>query len=153
MSSFCLRLTWLKVKLPFYLRLRTWYVRCFCQALGTQGRAPSTIRGYLTSIAAVHKSAGFPDPTAHYLTRRLIKGLVLAHGTVDDRDPLSEQDLTSLLHVLRHVGCSSYNLSLFRAMFVLMFLVSYESCISRLRISWSLLGCLFVCLLQLRRVT
>ena len=104
-----------------FLPASPYLVRCFCQALSTQGRAPSTIRGYLTSIAGVHKAAGFPDPTAHYLTRRLIKGLVLAHGSVDDRDPLSEQDLTSLLHALRHVGCSSYNLSLFRAMFVLMF--------------------------------
>ena len=104
-----------------FLPASPYLVRCFCQALSTQGRAPSTIRGYLTSIAGVHKAAGFPDPTAHYLTRRLIKGLVLAHGSVDDRDPLSEQDLTSLLHALRHVGRSSYNLSLFRAMFVLMF--------------------------------
>ena len=93
---------------------------CFCQALSTQGRAPSTIRGYLSSISGVHKSAGFPDPTAHYLTRRLIKGFVSAHGTVDDRDPLSEQDLTSLLQAFRHVGYKSYNLSLCRAMFALM---------------------------------
>jgi len=54
------------------------------------------------------------------LTRRLIKGFVSADGTVDDRDPLSEQDLTSLLQALRHVGYTSYNLSLCRAMFALM---------------------------------
>ena len=104
-----------------FLPASPYLVRCFCQALSTQGRAPSTIRGYLTSFAGVHKAACFPDPTAHYVTRRLIKGLVLAHCSVDDRDPLSEQDLMSIIHALRHVGCSSYNMSLFRATFVLMF--------------------------------
>ena len=60
-------------------------VGCFCQVLGDERKAPSTIRGYLASTAGVHNSAGHPGPTSNDLTRKHINNLTHGHGTVDQR--------------------------------------------------------------------
>ncbi len=73
-------------------------VRCFCQALGDERKAPSTIHGYLASIAGVHNSAGYPDPTSNYLTRKHIKNLT---KTIGGRPEIAPQGCSScrVLHL------------------------------------------------------
>ena len=65
------------------------HIRCFSQALSEEGKAPSTVRGYMSGTAVVHTSAGYNDPTSNYLVSKHLKGLTSEHGSVDDRHPLS----------------------------------------------------------------
>ena len=71
------------------------HIRCFIQALSEEGKASSTVRGYMSGTADVHTSAGYNDPTSNYLVSKHLKGL--------------------------HVGCSTFPLALLRAMYALMF--------------------------------
>ena len=76
-----------------FLAASPWFVRCFCEALYKEGKAPNTIRTYLAAIADVHKSAGFVDPTSDYLVTKYMRGIAKHRPSRDTRRSISTRDL------------------------------------------------------------
>ena len=62
-------------------------VRCFCETLCKEWKAPSTIHTYLAAIADVHKSAGFIDQTTNYLITKYMRGIAKHRPNIDIRSP------------------------------------------------------------------
>ena len=57
----------------------------------------------MSVTAGVHQSAGYNDPTSNYLLLIHLMGLTREYGTVDDRHPLSQDQLTQLIKAQRHI--------------------------------------------------
>ena len=96
-------------------------IRCFCEALCKEGKAPSTIRTYLEAIADVHQSTGFTDPTSNYLVTKHMRGVAKHRPSINTRSPLSTHDLKKLVKALSATGCTFFTLALLKTMFALMF--------------------------------
>ena len=73
----------------------------------------------MTTIADIHKSAGFKDPTSNYLVTKHMRGVAKRRPSVDVRSPLSPRDLKRLIEARSTTGFSTF--VLLRAIFVLMF--------------------------------
>ena len=96
-------------------------VIAFVQHLKNEGKAPNTIRTFLSAISERHKACRYPDPTNDYLVAKTVKGVAHACPHVDQRQPLSTRDLSIIIKSVPTSRCSSYTVILLRAMFSLMF--------------------------------
>lgn len=96
-------------------------VIAFVQYLKDEGKAPSTIRTFISAISERHKACRYPDPTNDYLVVKIVKGVAHACPHVDQRQPVSSRDLSLIIKSVPLSKCSSYSVVLLRAMFSLMF--------------------------------
>ena len=96
-------------------------VIAFVQHLKNEGKAPNTIRNFLSAISERHKACRYPDHTNDYLVAKTVKGVAHACPHVDQRHPLSTRDLSIIIKSVPTSRCSSYTIILLRAMFSLMF--------------------------------
>ena len=93
----------------------------FVQHLKEEGKAPSTIRTYLSAIAERHKACRYPDLTADYLVIKSVKGVARSRPHVDQRQPISSRDFFLIIKSVPLSKCSCYTVVLLRAMFSLVF--------------------------------
>ena len=96
-------------------------VIAFVQHLKNEGKAPNTIRSFLSAISERHKACRYPDPTNDYLVAKTVKGVAHTCPHVDQRQPLSTRDVSITIKSVPTSRCSSYTVILLRAMFSLMF--------------------------------
>lgn len=97
------------------------HVTCFVAYLSIQGKSHATVRTYLAGIAATHKLNGWPDPTATFLTQKLLQGLRRLTHKADARYPITFDRLSTLIAVLPSVCADAYEARLFKAVFSLAF--------------------------------
>ena len=64
-------------------------VIAFVQHIKNEGKAPNTIRTFLSAISERHKACRYPDPTNDYLVAKTVKGVAHACPHVDQRQPRS----------------------------------------------------------------
>lgn len=94
-------------------------IREFVASLSLQHLAPSTIATYVSGVGYFHKVYGWPDPTRGFLVAKLLEGCRRDHrGAVDTRLPITLPLLSRLLQALPHVCTSTFEASLFRAVFL-----------------------------------
>ena len=96
-------------------------MNAFVQHLNNEGKAPNTIRSFLSAISKRHKACRYSDPTNDYLVAKTVKGVAHTCPHVDQRQPLSTRDLSIIIKSVPTSRCSSYTVILLRAMFSLMF--------------------------------
>ena len=81
---------------------------------------PLSVASTLSASAYYHKLASQLDPTA-FVVHKVLQGLQKTSPTGDARIPVSLPLLQSLLAAIPKVGSSTYEVSLFRALFSLLF--------------------------------
>lgn len=89
--------------------------------MSLNGKAYSTARTYIAGIATRHKLNSWPDPSATFLTQKVLQGLAKENPTTDNRLPITLPRLQQLIPVLPSVCTNTYEASLFKAAFTLAF--------------------------------
>lgn len=83
--------------------------------------APSTVKSYLSGLSFWLKTNNLDDPTQSFIIQKMLRGMEKLYGRPDSRKPITLSLLTRLIDSLQYVCSSSYECSLFRAMFSLSF--------------------------------
>ena len=96
-------------------------VALFVTHMFQSGFAAATIASHLSAISFFHKLFGFPDPTDHFVVRKLLAGVHKSNPSSDNRFPISLHILYKCLDSAIHICSSAYEAALFRAMCSLMF--------------------------------
>ena len=93
----------------------------FIASLLEAGQAPTTVLSALSAIAYFHKLYSHPDPTCHFIIKKMVLGASKLKPQCDLRAPITSPILLSLSNALFHVCDSSYERFMFNAMYTLMF--------------------------------
>lgn len=93
----------------------------FIAFMSISGWAPSTIFTHISAIAFIHKLNFWLDPTDCFVIRKLREGLRRQGRGTDTRHPITYRLLGRLIDILPSVCRSAYEVSLFRAAFLLSF--------------------------------
>ena len=83
--------------------------------------SPATIASALSAVGYFHNLKSLPDPTQHFIVRKVLKGVSNLHKGSDLRIPISTSILSELIAAASKVTCSAYEGKLLAAMFALMF--------------------------------
>lgn len=86
-----------------------------------KGYAPSTIRSRLSAVSFVHNLAGVPDPTQHFIIKKVLLGANRIVGTPDTRLPIVLPILKLLVDSVPQVCQCIYHVKLISAMYLLAF--------------------------------
>lgn len=86
-----------------------------------KGLAPSTITSSLSAVSFVHKVANKPDPTQHFIVRKLLIGAAKLSPRTDIRLPVLIPELKKLLASTSNVTASMYHSVMLKAMYLLAF--------------------------------
>ena len=97
------------------------YICLFIAYMRHKQLAPKTMSTTLSALGYVHKMQGFQDPTSGFLISKLVAGAYRLKPTVDIRLPITVPILDRLVAALSHITLSVYEMTLFRAMFLLAF--------------------------------
>ena len=97
------------------------HVIAFLSHLSIEGKAPSTIGTYLASIAFVHKVNGWIDPTDNFVVKKMREGSRRLKGQPDCRSPITISILNHVCQSLNGFCTSVFEVSLFKAAFLLAF--------------------------------
>ena len=81
---------------------------------------PSTITSFISALAYIHKIQDLPNPTDHFLIRKLLYG-IRKQKTCDKRKPFTLENLQSLITALPYIVDTVYSRILFKAMFLTAF--------------------------------
>ena len=111
------------------LRVTEWFpatpmMTLFIIDLLDQGKAPASVLSSLSAIAFAHKLYDFPDPTTHFIIRKIIQDASKLHPQVDMRAPITPSILAKLCDSLSSLPITRYHVILFRAMFTHIFMPS-----------------------------
>ena len=82
---------------------------------------PSSLATSLSAISYYQKIAGSPDPTAHFLIRKLLQGVSKSNPSSDLRIPITIPILHKLISSAYHISNSPYEAALLTSMYTLMF--------------------------------
>ena len=93
----------------------------FIVSLLDAGQAPTTMFSTLSAIAYFHKLYSLPDPTSHFIVRKIVLGASKLRPQCDLRAPITSSILSSLSNSLLFVCDSSYERIMFNAMYTFMF--------------------------------
>ena len=93
----------------------------FIVHLHDRNYAPNSIRTFVSAIAHIHKMHQLPDPSASFLITKTFQGLRKLRPTVDTRQPITSDLLHKLIGSLSKAHRTSYDIILFRAMFLFAF--------------------------------
>ena len=72
-------------------------VLCFVAYLFDAGYSAPSIATHLSAIAYAHKMLGAPDPTEHFIVRKLLTGATKLSAKPDSRLPITPAILLALL--------------------------------------------------------
>ena len=97
------------------------HVVSFISFLSLEGKAPATIRSYLSGVVFRHKINGWDDPSKVFIIQKLLEGSKRLHGHPDTRAPITLDILRSIVAILEKVCSSTYESTLFHAAFTLAF--------------------------------
>ena len=106
---------------PASLPASTHQVMCFVAHLFENGYSPSSISTHISAIAYAHKLRGAPDPTDHFLIRKLVTGATKLAAKPDTRLPITPQILIKLCDALSKMNYSHYQKTMLKAIFTLAF--------------------------------
>ena len=93
----------------------------FIGYLYTQNLAPSTILTYISAISFINKIQGFPDPGRSFIVKKLIVGIQREKSCPDARLPITTSILHTLLHHVHLAVHLSYDIFLYKAIFLIAF--------------------------------
>lgn len=82
------------------------------------GRAPRTVRQYVSGIAFHCKINNIEDITQKFIVRKLLNGLDKSSSRVDNRLPITFDLLGKLVSILPAICISKYEETLFKSMFL-----------------------------------
>lgn len=106
---------------PHWFPATPQHIIMFISDLLARRRSPATVTSALSSLSYLHKLYDAPDPTAHFLVRKIVLGASKSNPQTDLRAPINPTILSDLMESLRAVCSSAREVTLFRAMFSLMF--------------------------------
>ena len=106
---------------PASIPATTNHVLCFVAHLFEQKYAPSSIASHLSAIAYAHKTLSVPDPTDHFLVRKLQSGAAKLAAKPDTRLPITPRILTELFFTIDRLNFSIYQRVLLKSCFTLAF--------------------------------
>ncbi|XP_013405095.2 uncharacterized protein LOC106169960 [Lingula anatina] len=92
----------------------------FAQSLAKKYK-PSSIKTLMSALSYKYKIRGYDDPTSSFIVRQTLRGLSRLQPTMDDRRPLTLEQLRHLLQTASQQPFSQYHACLFRAMFTTAF--------------------------------
>lgn len=107
--------------------IRAWFpatpdtVVLFVVSMLDSGYAPASVHSSLSAIAYIHKLYSFPDPTTHFIIRKIMQGAAKLHPQADIRAPITLDILAKLCEALPVVANTLYDRKMFTAMYTLMF--------------------------------
>ena len=107
--------------LPTSLPISTEHIAIFMSYLFEKGYSGSSITSFMSALGFFHKVNAFTDPTTCFIVRQQLLSIKKLRPSSDSRKPISESMLFCLLNHLPSLGVSSYEQSLFSAMFLLAF--------------------------------
>ena len=93
----------------------------FISYMFNKGYAASTIASHVSAIGYIHKMNDFPDPTNSYFIQKLINACRKLKPTKDFRLPITKNILHSICDAIPHAISNSYEIIMYRAMFLLAF--------------------------------
>ena len=93
----------------------------FISYLHTQHFSPATISTYVTALSYMNKLKGREDPTTSFLIKKLLVAVTRQSSRPDSRIPITLYILHDLIRVLPTVSNSSFNMHLFKTMFLTLF--------------------------------
>ncbi len=85
------------------------------------GLSGKTIISQLSAVAFIHKLSGFPDPTTHFLIKKLLVGATRLNSSSDTRLPILKPILHKLIQSIPCVMETHYIASMLKAMYLLAF--------------------------------
>jgi len=83
--------------------------------------SPASVQSTLSGVAFIHKLYSFPDPTCHFIVKKIMQGASKLHPQCDIRAPITLDILDKLSNSIAVVAVSMYEAKLFTSMFTLMF--------------------------------
>ena len=83
--------------------------------MSREGLSPRTVQTYISGLGFWHKMNDYPDPTAHFVVRKLLFGYTKLHARVDARQPITVAMLRQIIPLFSSVCSSPFETSLFRA--------------------------------------
>ena len=89
--------------------------------LHCKGYATNSIRTFVSAIAYYHKLFNFPDPSSTFMIQKAFQGLKKLKPSMDNRQPITPVIINQLVHQLRRLEITSYDKTLFTAMFLVAF--------------------------------
>ncbi len=101
--------------------LNTGEVVAFIAQLCIEGLAASSINTYISALSFVHKVNDWTDPTSSFIISKLREGCKRLKPQSDSRYPITLPILKRIVSALPGVCASTYEVSLFRAAFLLAF--------------------------------
>ena len=96
-------------------------ITAFIAFMSLAAYAPSTIFTHIAALSFVHKINSWPDPTQSFVIKKLREGLKRQGHHTDSRQPITYKLLGRLIDVLPSVCSSVYEISLFKAAFLVSF--------------------------------
>lgn len=85
----------------------------------TNGRAASTISTYMAGLSFYHKLHSWADPLHIFVIRKLLEGCRRSRAHLDTRAPITYSLLTKVYDILPSICATSFELVLFRTLYVL----------------------------------
>ena len=70
------------------------------------------LASHVSAISYIHKICDVPDPTQHFLVRKLIKGAQNLNKSPDNRMPITKPILLKILSALPHSATDNNNIIL-----------------------------------------
>ncbi len=96
-------------------------IMLFISYLSVKGGAPSTIVSHISALAFVHKLNGWYDPNDCFVIQKLKEGCRRHNTSPDSRLPITVSILDNLIQKLPVICNSSYEVTLFKASYLLAF--------------------------------
>ncbi len=93
----------------------------FIAYLSRNRKAASTISAYVNAVANYHKMNDWENPCEAFKVKRALKGAARDNTCPDSRAPITPVILAQLINALPRICQSKYEVSLFRAIFLIAF--------------------------------
>ena len=102
-----------------YLPANPSHVALYITHLHSLGRAVSTIRCHMSSIAYFHKINYCDNPTSSFTISKLLISYTKSQNSVsNDRKPISHELLCKLLSLIKSSNCNKYDIRLYMALYI-----------------------------------
>ena len=90
----------------------------YIASLFSKHYAPATLMTYMSALAYIHKLSGMPDPTQHFVIKKLLAG-AQKPGKPDTRLPITPRVLCQIVDSTQFIASSAYLRYMLQSMFLL----------------------------------
>lgn len=89
--------------------------------LNSKGISPGSILSSISAISYWHKLNSLKDPSKEFVVQQILVSIRKCGGEGDKRQPITKEILIQLISVLKVLGLSGYEISMFKAIFIIAF--------------------------------